>query len=841
MKATPAETTQKHLAELQDTNPKVRLLAAIALQREGGYLEQILPVLVNDITAVDEELLDDWQWRLKRIKRPALIALANKALERAIPTEFRILVVRTIATEFYQDHSAAAEAMAQLLPEDSDLSRWAAVILALGGRQIHAHDRFLQALRSEDEQLVKTAVYALHNFAGRSADEVARVKAAWLPCLLHPSYDVRANCCMFTKIDLDAADLNRLNLSEDDPIEAVISALAKMKSPPLEALDLLIRGLDSESDDTRNSDAPGALIRLGTAAIQPLIDLSLDENVAGHVRYGALLILGKSKSLPSAFIDQLQKLLSNRDLLSQYAAIALAEQGIANPAVIQNLVMAMDEEPRHVKECLRRLPTDQTVPVLIEHLERCTDEDKPSFVMFLGEIGGRSPLAAKAIVKQFATASDYTLRNQLSNALKYCEELAAAPAIEALASYEQDEQILWLLDGLHFVGRFAIATLPSLLPYLEHANPKIVFAAAATIARLDPQQPGIVQPLLARLSANSSDRYETMNTIEGMEFYAAPYIDRLIQLLDDDEYSERATQTLGRIGPTAAPAIPKLAEIMRGSNSSSSVIEALGRIANPAALPHLLAALDDENKVEYVLQALLWMKDYLPLAMPRLSKLLESPYRLIALGYFARYGKVTESAATKLIAMVDDPDPEIRLAAIRAVSEFQLALPRLLELATSADLAIQKAALEALGGTRSTQAIPLLLEALQSNTHEIMAAGIRGFSKYGTHAPEEFLDFLQERFSFNTSSSLDWEILNAWNELGPAASKAVPIIQSLLTQKDFSEQAFLALKSIGTAAVRALPELEKLLANSRYRAIARYTIWDISPERARELGLIYFK
>ncbi|HQZ69673.1 MAG TPA: hypothetical protein PLY87_31525 [Planctomycetaceae bacterium] len=427
----PAVTAQ--LAALRDPNPARRLAAALALQDVGGYLDQTLPVLVNEITSVDANCESHWRSALKFIGRPAIVALANKALDRELVIERRVMALREIACEFFSDHSAATEQMDQLLNGPVELRGWAAVILARAGRPVHSHEAFLGALRSDDSRLVAEAVYALHNFKKRPHDEVQRVKEAVLPCLVHADETVRTNCCMFLKLDLDDSDLRKLDLKDNDPADAVIGLLCKMDAPPVSAGALLIRGLCSDDYDTRETRAPLAILRLGTTLIQELIQLARDQSKPLEARCVALRILGKMKPLSADVLQQIRQFLDATGKLAAFAAVAMAEQGDETDTVIRKLVTGLNDDD-HAQRCLRRIPANLTIPPLISYLKVASESEKQHVSMLLGKVGWNSPEAAQAVVNELTFAADSTLRNRLANALKEFEGLAVPPVVNALAT-----------------------------------------------------------------------------------------------------------------------------------------------------------------------------------------------------------------------------------------------------------------------------------------------------------------------------------------------------------------------------------------------------------------------
>jgi len=401
-------------------------------------------------------------------------------------------------------------------------------------------------------------------------------------------------------------------------------------------------------------------------------------------------------------------------------------------------------------------------------------------------------------------------------------------------AYDRDEQIIWLMEGLEFVGPPALNAIPTLLPLLQHRNPEVVFYVAGAIAAIDPMQPGITAPLVLALSSESRRRrFESMYRLQLMENCAAPAVPTLIELLDDPDYCERAAQVLGWIGPAASSAVPRLVKLMNASNESSTPIDSLSRIQHPDALPFLVAALDNERKREAVLRGFRWMKPLCGPAVEKMRTMLVGPFRVEVLKALGDLGEIAAPATPDLIALLNDGDQEVRIEAIHALGKLQAAGERLTELAQDEDSKIQEAALRSLGGPQPLEAIPLLLAHAASQDDTIARAAIQGLSGYGDKTPEMFVQLLLRRFD-EGDEDMRWAVMYALERLGPNAAQAIPQIISLLAADEFYAQAFKVLEAIGPPAASALPELEGLLNSQRFRAYARDAIYKIAPDRDRD-------
>ena len=79
-------------------------------------------------------------------------------------------------------------------------------------------------------------------------------------------------------------------------------------------------------------------------------------------------------------------------------------------------------------------------------------------------------------------------------------------------------------------------------------------------------------------------------------------LEKLIQLLDDEDSCGHALNALANLGPNATPAVPKIIDLLKDEpfhNINQDAVETLGEIGPSAktAIPHLILAMNDHNHI----------------------------------------------------------------------------------------------------------------------------------------------------------------------------------------------------------------------------------------------------
>ncbi|MDF1699913.1 MAG: HEAT repeat domain-containing protein [Planctomycetota bacterium] len=236
----------------------------------------------------------------------------------------------------------------------------------------------------------------------------------------------------------------------------------------------------------------------------------------------------------------------------------------------------------------------------------------------------------------------------------------------------------------------------------SHRAPKRALWLAATLCFVacGPAPDPVVKPVLppeaeawveTMLTAEDSDaRIEAHRKLGALGQVVVP---RMIEILDadtgDDGNGAWAAEVLILLGPEAAPAAPALTQqLMETTVCNATTSAALIAIGKPA-LPHLIRALSSSIPASRV-----WAAD--------------------ALGELAEH---TEDVPPALVALLDDPEPEVRSAVLFALRDFgskahPRATNRLLTMVATQDESVRAQVVEALAAATTDAGVKARLEAL---------------------------------------------------------------------------------------------------------------------------------
>lgn len=198
------------------------------------------------------------------------------------------------------------------------------------------------------------------------------------------------------------------------------------------SLDVLIQALCTESDLLVREDLTWAIVRVGEAAVQPLIQLLDDPSAA--VRHSAAHVLGKIKDARA--VDALIGALNDDDAaVVLKAAFSLGQ--IGDEKAVPALVELVGHEHREVQFTLMRVLEDYgtpAVPLLIRTLNHAEWQVREQAADILGAIGDRD--AVPALIQTLQDVH-WAVRFAAVTALK---ELGGADAKNAIYAMLDDPE-----------------------------------------------------------------------------------------------------------------------------------------------------------------------------------------------------------------------------------------------------------------------------------------------------------------------------------------------------------------------------------------------------------------
>lgn len=279
------------------------------------------------------------------------------------------------------------------------------------------------------------------------------------------------------------------------------------------------------------------------------------------------------------------------------------------------------------------------------------------------------------------------------------------------------------IRALGAYGREAAGTVPAILPFLKDSDPRVRWFAAEALANIGPDAraavPSLIEALQSDVVATGKDE-ENFNVLT-----KAPI--RLI-----------AAYALGRIGPDARAAVPALTTALSGPDSRVrlAAARALGRMGEAArpAVPNLVRLATRESNNQVAVQAAESLRELGPIARKGLIAAMHDAdveVRVNALGVLTEVRGATVVPVAEIARYLDDPEPEVRVAAASALSlaagrpEAVAVLPRLVATLGDRDSEVVTAAANAI--TCLLRPLMTPLPAIVSPAHPFRPAPEDGF------------------------------------------------------------------------------------------------------------------
>jgi HEAT repeat protein len=296
-------------------------------------------------------------------------------------------------------------------------------------------------------------------------------------------------------------------------------------------------------------------------------------------------------------------------------------------------------------------------------------------------------------------------------------------------------------DNLLLLGPQAKWILPTIKAALHDSDLEVRLAAALTLDELAPATAGIV-PVLAEAVAEGRSNLligAVAALLKHDPSRTAAVVDRLTALLDGDDRDRTriAMQSLERIGPAAQPAVSRLLRFVESENVQyqRSAIGALAAIGDAKAVPILLKLLSNQNPYVRTEAADAIMRIE-PMSQGNAKAVLDSltiptdpPQYQINEHTLARIAAVVPEIVSRLAAMTSNPDPNVRVRAVRELGDLgsanKEAVPQLLQAMRDSDALVRSAAARALGvsdNPRIKEVREALLPGLEDPAHDVRAS-----------------------------------------------------------------------------------------------------------------------
>jgi HEAT repeat protein len=602
-----------------------------------------VPVLLEALHAPGPDTVRFAAYTLGEIRAPEAVPALIPLLKSPDP-ELRQHVA--FALGMIRD-KAATDALIGALKDDDPIVRgYAATALGEIGDP-RAKEALLAALRTEDASVVNMAT-SLYNLGSREVVEI----------LIGKLRDPNPN--------------NRLY---------AVYALGKISDPA--EVHPLIGVLEDEEIGWL---AAKALVNIGPAALQPLLEALFSENRT--VRLYATYALGEIRD-PKAARAMVKMLQDPEPLVIDTAAVALATIGDRTviPAVTQLLSSPRPRVRQRALDVLGELGDESlgdTVSSLLQDPDR---EVIKSALTALGNIraAGACPMAARML----ALPGD-----DLQDSLRLAFLSIGEPAVACLTGVLDSGSGEALVRAIYLLGKLKSAdAVDRLIGRLRDPDPKVRrFAAVALTEIGDPR----AEEYLVALLNDKDPAMRTYATVGIMTIGGRVSIRLLLESLKDPETQWLAVRILDKIGSRDvdsliaalkdertrwyaqaalakldSAALPQLEEQLRSGDEAirEGVARVMGEVRDRRAVAPLLEAIQSPGETgQSSATALIQIAD--PASVEPLIELLTSQTEQVRLyAAYALGGLKDRRAVTPLIKLLADPSSSVRGIAAHALGQ----------------------------------------------------------------------------------------------------------------------------------------------------------------------------
>jgi HEAT repeat protein len=677
---------------------RFRVVAARALQQVGPAAVNAGPVFAAMVRDPEREIRSIALNVLGQVKSDdkALLATLVDMLEHD-PEGWRPYELLSAIRRF---GPAAGEELSKRLNDKDPLVR-AAFLDAYVKIEGVNHDELYAALDralKDEAPVVRLAAASALVRRGRDSEKAMRqVLPVVKRCLEDSDISVRSKAISMLPEMLEGRGWNlrqeifpllweQAKAKDSRPRGMALSTLGNIRPLPEEAKPIVIEALKDKNPQIRR--AAMWTFRLhpisGPEAVPALIDLlmSRDENIM-HEVINALAGAGRNDSRAvEALLGHYRKARNDHDRFRTLEA--LAHCGVNAKEAIPLCLEALKEENGVLKQtAIRTLaqldPENKVlVPALVDVCGRVGDRDwsfarrEPQIALGAQAVKDLSEILANdknaerragaAIVFGAMVRDGQSAETALKNALKDADPRVGLCAADAY----------WL------VSKDSRTPMPLLLASLKQKDARLRRHAAQVIAAMGKEASHAVAQLIPALK--ESDLQVTnalIRALSQMGRDAAPAVPALVDILrDSGDFGLRASaaSALMPFGRDAKDAVPALLNMLKRPNEPSSAARALAKIATPAeALPALVEALSeplDEHRRHDRHEIAEALVEFGPDGAGAVAELLQhkrSEVRIQAMGLLPRFGKQAQFTVPQLLAVLDDPDGDVALAAAEAV------------------------------------------------------------------------------------------------------------------------------------------------------------------------------
>ncbi|MEO0073175.1 MAG: HEAT repeat domain-containing protein [candidate division WOR-3 bacterium] len=472
----------------------------------------------------------------------------------------------------------------------------------------------------------------------------------------------------------------------------------------------------ADPDATVRQKAADALVRLGSAAVGPVVRYLTNWN--GPIGTTIPKLLGELRIISA--LDLLLAHVADRDSATRAAiATALGQIGSATairdesrlnrdivPALL-DLLRDLNSDVKVAAACsLGLLALPETVDALLDELPDDNPAVRIAAADALGRIGDRR--AVDSLSRLAGEDVNLAVRRTAEAALRRISRHAVGPLVRALAGDSLEER-LQAVSALLEQGKAAVIPLTSLL---THSDPAVRASAADVLGTIgDPACLDALLPLI-----HDHDSSVRLTAARALGRISHPRCaERLARALQDNDplVAAAAADSLVNLGEIALEPVFKILSThseapdarLTGSSPETRVraIAVLGRLRHRGSCELLVRGLQDST---------VWVRIVSAQAL----------------------GEIRETTAVPaLIEALRDRDAVVRAMAAEALGrmcDYRATMPLLNLLSDSSDL-VRINSLKSLGQINNPLAIPFVMRSLAAAEPEVRAAAITALAMMG--------------------------------------------------------------------------------------------------------------
>lgn len=632
---------------------------------------------------------------------------------------------------------------------DRDLQRWYRSAVTLGKLGPQTLDQLVELLESSNPRTRAGAAKALgwirpkpiqaaEPLVARLADsdELVRQSTADALVMLGPE----------TYPALDSS----LNEAEAQHQVAILEVFTKIGKPaPSLVPALLQRFHNSDSADLKAAGLL-AMSRLGPTH-RDVLTVLVDEAASDKVEVREAAIQGLifvGPAIQPVLPRLLERLAAEDAMVRSSAAFAIGQLGQSGAAAVPALIAAIHQFQEGPESSLVRA-ISQIGPQAVPDLLRAVRDQQFSPEHLAAVLSGMG-LRAVAPLKLALGHADAAVRAGAAGALGAIDPLDDE-TFTALLGTCQDPEASVRVSALRAVGELGDAKGRAVVEQgLADGDPQVRRTALVAFSQLPVPTKEKVNAILAALEdSDEPSRAAAARALGQLGPIAKVYAAKIVGLLDSKTLEHRidAVVALGRIHADQPEIVARLGQLLNDSRLAVPAAEALvavGAAAKPAQAD-LINALTSTNRAvrPLVMQALGQIGPDARPAIPLLREAVrdaEPSARAQAVEALVRIESNLDALIPTLIETLDDADWTVRKQATVALGSLEAkaiaAVPRLFQLlASEEDVDAAREALKKID-TADEQAIPVLIEGLESPDRRVQFYAVFLLGKIGPAAKD---------------------------------------------------------------------------------------------------------